>query len=532
MSKLNTPADALPLLAYKIAPRQFDLSYRFSNISLRDQVVRAQTLVRTLISTGLLSRTPDETGNHFQLLICGAGAAGLAVAKEAQALGITFVLIEKGKEVPGGVLCKDAQRYVSTAMYEWPHPNHTQHNFPLSDPSLLGTDARPLPSLNLRFDEPTLIKDFGKQIASQLGPSIRKWKRNFTSFQSGAHPDTRALLITQVKLSDQTKKDLKRMLNAKTSIHGVTLNKNFLPRIALDSTSGATFSEEFQFEYVIYAVGFAEEAVNYAKDKAAYKNFKHTPFWEKDQIFEKRLGFVHKRPHVGILGSGDGALQDALRCLVKEDYPHPLAIWDGLMKHKHRRRKSLLYSPHVHKAMAKLAAADCYTTGGAIWSHQTHMFESLDEAFNTIADDLIDSEREKLQAAVDSMMRDDVRLVTIVTQYGYFSKAYALNRFLVILFNKLFLTSTKINKVKLNIISGDVMEFEEIPGNNRGAQMKIARPSAATVKISCDVVIIRGGLDNTKSPQQLVGLSGKDTGRAGLGRIPAPIRPVSHKLEQ
>jgi len=28
----------MPLLAYKIAPRQFDLSYRFSNISLRDQI--------------------------------------------------------------------------------------------------------------------------------------------------------------------------------------------------------------------------------------------------------------------------------------------------------------------------------------------------------------------------------------------------------------------------------------------------------------------------------------------------------------
>ncbi|WP_186095171.1 hypothetical protein [Burkholderia gladioli] len=45
MSKLDTPEDALPLLAYKIAPRQFDISYRFSNISLRDQIVRAQMLV-------------------------------------------------------------------------------------------------------------------------------------------------------------------------------------------------------------------------------------------------------------------------------------------------------------------------------------------------------------------------------------------------------------------------------------------------------------------------------------------------------
>ncbi|WP_157764359.1 NAD(P)-binding protein [Burkholderia pseudomallei] len=124
MSKLNTPEDALPLLAYKIAPRQFDISYRFSNISLRDQIVRAQMLVRTLLETGLVRAKSDGERGDFQLLICGAGAAGLAAAKEADAHNISFVLVEKGRSVPGGVLRSKATRYVSTAMYEWPHPNH------------------------------------------------------------------------------------------------------------------------------------------------------------------------------------------------------------------------------------------------------------------------------------------------------------------------------------------------------------------------------------------------------------------------
>jgi len=114
-------------------------------------------LVRTLIEPSLskpkLPETNTETRSRkFQLLICGAGAAGLAAAKEADAHNISFVLVEKGRSVPGGVIRSKAMRYVSTSMYEWPHPTHREHDYPLSKPALLGDDVPPRPTLSLKFD--------------------------------------------------------------------------------------------------------------------------------------------------------------------------------------------------------------------------------------------------------------------------------------------------------------------------------------------------------------------------------------------
>lgn len=526
MAQLDTPADALPLLAYKIAPRQFDLSYRFSNISLRDQIVRGQTLVRTLKATGLLPEVLNRRSEcEFDLLICGAGAAGLAAAKEAADLGISFVLIERESAVPGGVLSKTADRYVSTAMYEWPHPNHAEHVYPLPTPALLGGEVSPVPTFSLKLSEPVLIKEFGDKIASTLDDDIRIWSDNFEKLKNN---DTtgRSLLLRNTTLSKGSKKRLRGMLEEKVSIHGIPLSGKILPDITLIRVGDQPRRIKFRFAYVIYAVGFAKEAVIYAKDKKPYKNFENAEFWEKDNVSDPYLGFTKQNPRVGILGSGDGALQDALRCMVDpEKYPHPLKIWEGLMDLKpHPKYKPLKHSIHVREALARVAAADCYTTGGAIWTHETHVFQSLDVAFETIIDNLIKKEKFKLKLVIGSMLRKDVESVTIITQRGYFSKSYALNRFLILLFNKVLrLFDTKSTTVKLQLLSGIVTKFDQIDGHRRGA--RIAIEGRAPEKF--DLVIIRGGLNKEESPSQLIGLTEQDTGRAELGRIPAPIRPIS-----
>jgi len=531
MAQLETPADALPLLAYKIAPRQFDLSYRFSNISLRDQIVRGQTLVRTLKATDLI---PASQGSgqtpKFDLLICGAGAAGLAAAKEAAELGMSFVLVERDGEVPGGVLSKDADRYVSTAMYEWPHPNHTEHAYPLSHPALLGGEATSSSAFKLDLSEPVLVAEFGRKIASVLKDDIKMWSDNFDNLGKHKKP-ARNLLIRNTTLSESSKRDLKKMLDEKVSIHGIPLSGTSLPNITLDYRGpGDAKHFTFRFEYVVYAVGFAKEAVVYADEKKPYRNFEHSEFWAKDKVSEKHLGFGGNKPCIGILGSGDGALQDALRCMVDPvEFPHPLKIWEGMMERQpHPKYKPLKYSIHVREALARIAAADCYTTSGAVWSHETHVFQSLDKAFNGIIDDLLKKERFKLTQVIGSMLRDDVKKVTIVTQRGHFSKSYALNRFLVLLFLKVLPLVRKkrgatVDTVELELLSGVVTKFRRFGGHNRGAHIEIDR----TKDRKCDLIIIRGGLDKKNSPSQLIGLTHQDTGRAELGRIPAPIRPVS-----
>lgn len=522
MAKLENPADALPLLAFKIAPRQFDISYRFSNISLRDQIVRAQMLVGALIEAELVRTESPVNDGKFQLLICGAGAAGLAAAKEAEANGISFVLIEKGPTVPGGVLMKTAKRYVSTAMYEWPNPNHTAHDYPLTRPKLLGHHNSITSTLDLAFDKPVEVNQFGNEIYDALQTDLNAWEANFNLFLAGAN--FKSIFSKNTTLSHSTKKKLGNMLYGKTSLHGVPLHSAKLPDVRLEK-SGIAITQVFNFQYVIYAVGYAVEAEHYNDEKQLpFIGYDSRPFWEADSVSENNLGFTEP-PRVAILGSGDGALQDALRCLVIPTLRHPLDVWDKLMEFSQIKGLPLYRSKNIQLALARIAAADAYTTGGAIWTHKKHIFESLDEEFKNIIKFLIETEGKRLKPAVEGILREDVQAVTIINRDGYFSKAYALNRFLVLLIEEIKRKYYPNITIPLNISSGNVRNFEQVGSDVRGARLTVNHLSGGTTVEEYELVIIRGGLDVDKSPTQLLGLSGRDTGRAELGRIPPPIRP-------
>ncbi|OGT58828.1 MAG: hypothetical protein A3E01_00650 [Gammaproteobacteria bacterium RIFCSPHIGHO2_12_FULL_63_22] len=525
MSNLDTPADALPLLAYKIAPRQFDVSYRFAHISLRDQLVRGQTLVRTLLETGLLEANAQEADDEFQLLICGAGAAGLAAAKEAATLGLSFVLIEKGDVAPGGVLRSTAKRYVSTAMYEWPHPNHNQHAYPLAVPELLGSETPPMPTLPLSLKKPVTVKTFGNAMNSLLNADVGTWQKTFDDYVAGKLIHKHQLFAKTTTINVDTKSALRAMLGSKVSIHGVPLNAATLPTIWLDRHGAPPLCLGFRFQYVIYAVGFATELNEYAQGKQPFAGYTQSKFWDPDAIPQHNLGFLTP-PTVGILGSGDGALQDVLRCITKRSLPHALAVWECLMKCPQKGRRRLLHSPYVRTAMAEVAAADGYTTSGSVWSHSTHIFKSLDKAFIEIIDRLLEREGDKFERAVASVIRADVEKVTIVNRLGYFSRAYALNRFLVLLFNEVLARLGESFATKLEILSGEVIRFDQIGSNVRGAQLEVETHQGNMETRNCDLVIIRAGLDKNVSPTQLIGLTHNDTGRAELGRIPSAIRPI------
>lgn len=181
--------------------------------------------------------------------------------------------------------------------------------------------------------------------------------------------------------------------------------------------------------------------------------------------------------------------------------------------------------------MARGAAADGYTTGGAIWHHEPNLFRSLDNEFEKIVSDLIANEGPKFRHALRSMVRTDVKSVTIVRLHGYFSKAYALNRFLVILLKRLLSVPDVKAGPTLEFIEGTVTKFGKFGTNFRGGRLAIKSVTVPTTLREFDLVLIRVGLDRTDPPLQVVGLSDKDTGRVGLGRIPPPIRPVALALK-
>lgn len=74
--------DALPILAYKVAESQFDLSTAQSFVSLRDQAVRVRTLLNAMREARLFQRS------GMRVLVVGAGYAGATAAFWLSAEGI------------------------------------------------------------------------------------------------------------------------------------------------------------------------------------------------------------------------------------------------------------------------------------------------------------------------------------------------------------------------------------------------------------------------------------------------------------
>lgn len=543
MMYTNDNADVFPLLALKIAPRQFDLSYRFSNISLRDQIVRAQILIQALHQNYFSKVSLPYRDDSFDVLIIGAGAAGLAAANEADELGLKFVLIEKEKQVPGGVLRKNANRYVSTGMYEWPNPNAEEHSYPLLKPRLLGTSAEGS-GLKLTFKTPVRVKEFGDEIENVLSVKLKNWTQNYRKYDANPSHGAKQLLIKPATLSRHSKGLLTQMLDKTRPLHSQNLHEAALPAVTVEITNPPSSLKKLRFQFIIYAVGFGTETRNYSGRQRPYRGFVNFSFWDRDNIPSVYCG-LRKPPRIGILGSGDGALQDAIRSLISPGFgppldgslvslgfSNPLDIWNYILDFKQPRGARLRDSTNISTALTRISSADVYSTTGAIWSPNPAIFESLDIVFKDVVRQLVAAEGSKLHNAIVSIIRNDIESLTLITDKGFFTKVYALNRFLVhLLYEVLKLpraTSSKKKYPSFEILHGQVTSFKKLPKstNTHGALVGLNSLMATPVSLTFDLAIIRGGIDKRTVPNQRIGLSGKDVGRTALGRIPVPIRPV------
>lgn len=513
--------DVLTLLALKIAPRQFDLSYRFSNISIRDQIVRAQMLIQQLHALGAVGADAVKTdpGPSFDLLICGAGAAGLAAALEAERLELRFVLMDTYSQAGvGGVLRSPAARYVSAAMYEWPHSNHADHRYPLRSAAFGAAGV----GLQIHMDEPLPAAAVGSAIDTAYATTVAGWIQHAANWGSQSHIRSDSCFIRGATLEQRSKERLKQMTIGPASVHAIPLKARPLPALYITAASN---TEAHHFRFVIYAMGYAKEKNQYAEGLECPPAYSNTGFWDCDEVMKPRLGFTppagneHWRPRVAILGSGDGALQDALRCLLK--VAHPLEAWDEIVKDA-----AVGGSVEISQAMRELATADMHATMAATWSSSPTIYKRLDRRFALVARKLLNSGDVggKVTTAVLDKLRDDVEEVMLITHSGHFSKAYALNRFLLILLRRILRREAAGNRPRLILRSGPVNQFSVngTPPGPRGGTLQFASGPK-----TFDLIIVRGGLktDTENAFPHRVGLSGRDTGRAGLGRVPLPIRP-------
>ncbi|BEU25776.1 FAD-dependent oxidoreductase [Paraburkholderia sp. 22B1P] len=519
--------DVLPLLAAKVGPRQLDINYRFSYISIRDQIVRAQMAVKALVDTGLVDKdSRRRKGQEFDLAIFGAGIAGVAAALQAEREGLRFILIEKDS-FPGGILKSKANRYVSTSMYEWPNTTYGSHKFPLRTPELLGLNIEEW-SLQLEFSKPVRIEEFSDRFVAAVQARVNVWRKNATGREIGSW------LVEGAAMTEATKRTLLDLLSQNNgSMLASDIKEGEPVRIVYEQAPYPATTTVWS-KYLIYAVGYGKEQESLASDGST-KKLEFTHFWAEDRVDKEYLGFrssirLVAPPNVLVIGSGDGALQDALRCLVKcEEAAHPLAIWEALIGQKRDPADILNVcdEPELQEAMRELLSYDVYSTGGATWGGSPESFAQLDAAFDKIAQRLVSLLGDRLAANLQLIVRPDVDSVTIARREPHFSKAYALNRFLILLIRRLLdeLPPTVV-RPSLHFVDGDVADVK-VSKDKRGGTVSLE--SKGTLG-AFRLIIQRGGID--RSGDQRIALESADAGRIELGRIPPPVVAVAPAVRE
>lgn len=83
-----------PLIAHKAGVRLYNLSAGLNYVSIKDQTVRACALIDSIKAAGWLGRSTPIVDDTYDLLVVGAGAAGVTAAWRAASYGLNVLVVE------------------------------------------------------------------------------------------------------------------------------------------------------------------------------------------------------------------------------------------------------------------------------------------------------------------------------------------------------------------------------------------------------------------------------------------------------
>jgi hypothetical protein len=483
-------SDFLSLVTHKIAPFQFDLSVGAVNASIRDQIVRAQMVVRALWQLEQ-EKKPDRRLDH-PLLICGAGIAGLAAADEARRLEMGFVLVEKNS-FPSGALAGTGKRYLSPTMYEWPAPLFNEHTHPRRDGSFLGAETKT--GFKLAFGAPVEIGRLRKRLRSLMNPNLKQWQIDAVAGTG------RYWFIPNASLTPDTKDKLQALLDVPTG-HA---SAGGLPPIELSLAGGA--KRKVQSAYMLFAGGFSAERTEYEGF-----TFNTPPFWKKDRLTANYFGLRKWKDRVSafIAGAGDGAIQDALRCLVVPTVAHPLSLWEKIATAADTDKAGL------EPILREVLSLDNYATIAFLWSGDKDVFKSVDERYQEMAKELLVLVPD-IMAVIACILRKDVDTVHIQRNRQFFTRCYPLNRFLIHLMETVL---AELGSDPSGRAGYPLLTF----GHGKPDGARKSRNSLIWNSRVYHKVVIRTGAENPHF--QTIGLKRINPARFSFGRIPPPFMPA------
>jgi len=484
--------NSLAVLAYKVAPNMFDLSTGLSHVSLRDQLIRGATLVRDLIAAGLLTDA-DE------LLIIGAGAAGVSAAQQAATVGCRSLLLDTADE-PFGLQVNVMTRYVGPYMYEWPWDLHADQHFAPPATSLLH-HWKTAAYAGLEIDSRAPLS--AAKLASDWQTQLSAWVRA---------PGSKLSVLTKVdpKTSLREVKEWRRR------------QRFWMPgpgTLRFDGTSwpmGTKPPAPINPKFIILAAGFGPERVTWEGPSGKIDGPR---FWKTDTLSDPSCGLMSK-PTIVVLGGGDGALQDALRCVYAHSQPlqtlQDLLSFPGVQRAFQSVHADLLLAEQQH------AATRTWTSG----TSQATEFASLQKAYVAILEALAVNPR--VQDAMLDTLRNDVARVVLVVRDKYLGKAYSLNRFLILLLAQcLEMVPAPSGKVEFQLkFNTEVTDITGLAGNRTVTVHELYSDAVTSISPVAHLSI-RFGVVGDMAPGQLMGLTKKDTkNRRELANIPQSLWPL------
>lgn len=382
------------LLAHKVGHSTFDISGSIAPVSIRDQMTRAMFIVQRASKAKLIAPPDNEESPYNDLLVLGAGAAGMTAALYAvHELGIRTWLVEK-EDVPF-TRQLESERFIDPTLYDWPAShwnNRVWRHGPL---------------------------EWGGGAANVVLSTWLEQYRNIARY----HEEQRDYLL-ECRWNSTLQRLPTNVLEDRLPVGLSVIVKN----------RESKRTEEHSFGAFLICTGFGKEDVECNK-------FKCHSFWKPDDFEETFLG-CDNSPRVLISGGGDGALQDFMRALLDPQY------WDP--RHFYGSIETTVQSTGDigHEAWEKMLTSiqEAEDTGQRylLWGmpHKLDhpMLEWLHKEFKKAIAELISQPpvRDAVFSFLQGALRGDLQKLTHVYSCTHFSRSYALNRFLVLLLQAYF----------------------------------------------------------------------------------------------
>lgn len=470
--------NGLAVLAFKCAARVFDISSGLAQVSIRDQIVRAQLFIDDLCAK-------DQT-KGMKLLVVGSGIAGVSAALRAKHLGLDVVLVDvRGK--PFSLQDGVNTRFVGPFMYEWPIHGFCDQSYPKSQ---YGNPSGSMPSWSSE----------GPMPASELVQQLNDWLQKRPPDDL---PDT-YLGVDQTKLQDYVRKFVASAKTKSASVPKLKLSAGAVDLVGKIKPSG----RDFKPRYVVLAVGMGQEKTS----MPGHSELSGAAFWTNDS-FRLRSAF---NGTAGVFGGGDGALQDVLRLLTRHD--HPLQLMDAVERSSHSVRATLL----AHQA--SVLALEQQARLLSMWA-PSDAYVFLDNECQAVCEKL--AKVRTVRSAVLRQLRRGVGCVHHVWKEQTFGKAYLLNRFVLHLIEQCLKASGKTERfLQRNRVryephrGGGVVSSSKVSGKRAKVKMQL-ETSGPWIELTH--IAVRYGVQSPDREERMVTLSDKRaTDRMSMSGILLP----------